>query len=234
MSIETPRESWYRLLLSLYLERQDYVDALALLDDIVLTYPKKAYWSQIAAIYSELDNMPKSLAAQQLAKYEGFLTEDRDLTRLAQMYMVEGLPHRGAEIMRAGLEDGSIEPTKQAFQTYSDTLLQSREWELAVLPLEKAAELNDSGSLFVRLAQVNLQLGRWADARSSLDQAFDKGELSDEGQAHVLYGIAAFNDRKWSSATRAFNRAQRFEGTAEVAVKWKAYVEREKARLGVE
>jgi tetratricopeptide (TPR) repeat protein len=234
MSIETPRESWYRLLLSLYLERQDYADALALLDDIVLTYPKKAYWSQIAAIYSELDNMPKSLAAQQLAKYEGFLTEDRDLTRLAQMYMVEGLPHRGAEIMKVGLEDGSIEPTRQAFQTYSDTLLQSREWELAVMPLEKAAELNDSGSLFVRLAQVNLQLGRWADARSSLDQAFDKGELNDEGQAHVLYGIAAFNDRKWSSATRAFNRAQRFEGTAEVAVKWKAYVEREKARLGVE
>jgi tetratricopeptide (TPR) repeat protein len=234
MSIETPRESWYRLLLSLYLQGQDYAEALALLDDIILTYPKKIYWSQVAAIYSEIDNLPKSLASQQLAKYEGFLTEDRDLTRLAQMFMVEGLPHRGAEIMKIGLEDGSIEPTKQAFQTYSDTLLQSREWELAVEPLEKAAELNDTGSLFVRLAQVNLQLGRWEDARSSLDQAFDKGELNDEGQAHVLYGIAAFNDRKWVTATRAFNRAQRFDGTEEVAGKWKAYVEREKARLGVE
>ena len=234
MSVETPRESWYRLLLSLYLERQDYDDALALLDDIVLTYPKKAYWSQIAALYSELDNLPKSLAAQQLAKYEGFLTEDRDLTRLAQMYMVEGLPHRGAEIMKIGLEDGTIEPTRQAFQTYSDTLLQSREWELAVEPLAKAAELNDDGSLFVRLAQVNLQLGRWGNARTSLDQAFDKGELNDEGQAHVLYGIAAFNDRKWKTAKRAFNRAQGFDGTAVVAEKWKAYVDREKARLGVE
>lgn len=229
---EEPREAWYRLLLSLHLERQEYEEALAILDDIILTFPKKAYWSQMAAIYSQLDNMGKSLAVQQLAKMEGFITEDRDLTRMAQMFMVEGLPHRGAEIMRQGLESGAIEPTKQAYQTYSDTLLQSREWEKALDPLAKAAALNDDGSLYVRLAQVNLQLGRWAGARAALDKAFEKGDLNDEGQAHILYGIAAANDKKWATATGAFNRASRFEGTAEVAGKWKAYIEREKARLG--
>ncbi len=227
-----PREAWYRLLLSLHLGRQEYGEALALLDDIILTYPKKAYWSQMAAIYSELDDMAKSLAIQQLAKAEGFVTEDRDLTRIAQMFMVEGVPHRGAAVMKQGLDDGSIEPTKMAYQTYSDTLLQSREWALAVEPLAKAAELNETGTLYVRLAQVNLQLGRWGDARTSLDQAFDKGELNDEGQAHILFGIAAANDKKWRAAERAFTRAEGFEGTAEVAGKWKAYVGREKARLG--
>ncbi len=227
-----PREAWYRLLLSLHLEREEYDEALALLDDIILTFPKKAYWGQMAAIYSELDQMKKSLAVQQLAKLEGFIKEDRDLTRIAQMFMVEGLPHRGAAVMKQGLDDGSIEPTKQAFQTYSDTLLQSREWALAVDPLMKAAELDDDGSLYVRLAQVNLQLGRWGDARSSLTQAFEKGDLNDEGQAHILFGIAASNDKKWRAAERAFTRAQGFEGTAEVAGKWKAYIGREKARLG--
>jgi len=234
ISVDTPREPWYRLLLSLHLERQEYQEALAILDDIILHYPNKAYWGQMAAIYSELDQPAKSLAAQQLAKGEGFITESKDLMRVAQMLMVEGLPHRGAAIMKAGLEDGSIEPTKMAYQTYSDTLLQSREWKLAVDPLAKAADLHDDGSLFVRLAQVNLQLGDWSGARSSLDAAFEKGDLTDEGQAHILYGIAAFNDKKWNSATRAFGRASRFEGTAEVAGKWSAYVEREKARLGVE
>jgi len=231
---DEPREAWYRLLLSLYLERQEYTEALVLLDDIILTYPKKAYWGQMAAIYSELDQMSRSLAVQQLAKLEGFITEDRDLTRLAQMFMVEGIPHRGAAVMKQGLEDGSIEPTKQAYQTYSDTLLQSREWALAVDPLAKAAELNKDGSLYVRLAQVNLQLGRWGDARSSLTQAFEKGDLNDEGQAWILFGIAASNDKKWKAADRAFTRAQGFEGTTEVAGKWKAYIGREKARLGVQ
>lgn len=230
---DEPREPWYRLLLSLYLERQEYDEALALLDDIILTFPKKAYWSQMAAIYSQLDKMPKSLAVQQLAKMEGFITEDRDLTRIAQMFMVEGLPHRGAEIMKQGLEDGSIEPTKQAYQTYSDTLLQSREWALAADPLAKAAELSDDGSLFVRLAQVNLQLGEWAGARTALNRAFDKGDLGDEGQAHILFGIAAANDKKWNTAMSAFKRAERFDGTAETARKWQSYIEREKARLGV-
>ena len=233
LSVDTPRESWYRLLLSLYLERSEYDEALALLDDIILAYPKKAYWAQMAAIYSEKDNSAKSLAVQQLAKREGFVTESKDLMRVAQMLMVEGLPHQGAAVMKAGLDDGSIEPTKAAYQTYSDTLLQSREWALAVEPLSKAAEMQEDGALYVRLAQVNLQLGRWGDARGALDSAFDKGDLNDEGQAHILYGIAAFNDKKWKTATRAFTRAEGFDGTAETAGKWKAYVDREQARLGV-
>ena len=233
LSVDTPRESWYRLLLSLYLSSNEYDEALGLLDDIIIAYPKKDYWSQMAAIYSQKDDMGKSLAVQQLAKGEGFISESRDLLRVAQMLMVQGLPHRGAEVMKTGLDDGSIEPTRQAYQTYSDTLLQSREWALAVDPLGKAAEMEENGRLFVRLAQVNIQLGRWGDARNALDDAFDKGDLSDEGQAHILYGIAAFNDKKWNSATRAFGRAEGFDGTRETAGKWRAYVAREKARLGV-
>jgi len=229
---ETPREAWYRLLLSLYLEREDYPEALALLDDIILAYPDKAYWQQMAAIYAELEDMGKSLAVQQIAKTEGFLTGGRDLTRLAQMLMVEGLPHHGAKVMKDGLENGTIEATEQAYDTYSNTLLQSREWELALEPLTKAAELKKDGSLFVRIAQVNLQLGRWADARSALNQAFDKGGVPDEGQAHVLFGIAAANDKKWGTATQAFQRAARYSGSKEVAGKWMKYIEREKARLG--
>lgn len=229
---DEPREAWYRLLLSLYLEKSDFTNALLVLDDIILAYPNKSYWQQLASIYSELDKMGTSLAVQQLAKGEGYLTDGKDLTRLAQMYMVEGLPHRGAEIMKKGLEDGSIEPSKMAYSTYSNTLLQAREWEEALEPLSKAAALENDGSLYVRMAQVNLQLGRWADARTSLNQAFDKGGLSDEGQAHILFGIAAANDKKWNTAISAFRRAQGFSGTAKVAVKWISYVEREKIRLG--
>lgn len=227
-----PREAWYRLLLSLHLERSEYNEALSILDDIILSYPKKAYWSQMAAVYAQLDDMGKSLAVQQLAKSEGYVTASRDLTRVAQMFMIEGLPHRGAAVMKQGIEDGSIEKTEQAYRTYSDTLLQSREWEQALDPLGKAADLHKDGTLYVRLAQVNLQLGRWGDARSSLNLAFEKGDLSDEGQAHILFGIAAANDKKWSASIAAFKRAQNFDGTRDVAGKWIKYVEREKARLG--
>ena len=229
---EEPREAWYRLLLSLYLERNDYAEALAVLDDVILAYPSKAYWQQMAAIYAELDQMNKSLAVQQIAKSEGFLVGGKDLTRLAQMLMVEGLPHHGAKVMREGLDSGAIEPTEQAYDTYSNTLLQSREWAKALEPLTKAAELKGDGSLFVRVAQVNLQLGRWEGARSALNRAFDKGGVPDEGQAHILFGIASANDKKWSAAISAFKRAGKYPGTKQVAGKWIDYVEREKIRLG--
>lgn len=229
-AIETtddPPEAWYRLLLAMYLEQEKFDEGIALLDTIIMKYPNETYWTQLAALYNSKDQMDRSLAVQQLAQYEGYITKSKDLMRMAQMFMVQGLPHRGAEVMKKGLEDGSIEPTQQAYQTYSDTLLQSREWRLALDPIEKAANMAEDGSLWVRHAQVNLQLGDWAGARTSLNRAFQKGSLSDEGQAHILYGIAAANDKQWKEATAAFNRAARYPGTADVASKWLAFVERE-------
>lgn len=228
---EEPPESWYRLLLAMYLEQEKFDEGIALLDTIIMKYPNETYWTQLAALYSSKDQMDRSLAVQQLAKYEGYITKEKDLTRMAQMFMVQGLPHRGAEVMRKGLEDGSIQPTKMAYQTYSDTLLQSREWELALEPLEKAAELSDDGAMWVRHAQVHLQLGNWGEARESLNRAFQKGKIADEGQAHILFGIAAANDKQWDAALGSFKRAANFPGTADVATKWMAFVDREKFRL---
>lgn len=226
-----PQESWYRLLLALYLDSEKYEEGIKLLDQIIIKYPNKTYWTQLAAIYNQQDQMNKSLAVQQLAKYEGFITDEKDLTRMAQMFMVQGLPHRGAEIMKKGLEDGSIKPSKMAYQTYSDTLLQSREWALALDPLAKAAELADDGAMWVRHAQVHLQLGNWSDARESLNRAFQKGKIADEGQAHILFGIAAANDKQWDAALSSFKRAANYPGTTDVATKWMAFVDREKFRF---
>jgi tetratricopeptide (TPR) repeat protein len=226
-----PPESWYRLLLALYLDQEKYDEGIKLLDEVVVKFPNKTYWTQLAALYNQKDQMDKSLAVQQLARYEGYITEDRDLTRMAQMFMVQGLPHRGAAVMKEGLESGAIKPTMQAYQTYSDTLLQSREWALALDPIAKAAELAPDGSMWVRHAQVNLQLGKWADARDSLNRAFQKGKINDEGQAHILFGIAAANDKQWDAATTSFKRAANYPGTADVATKWMAFVDREKMRF---
>lgn len=228
---EDPPESWYRLLLAMYLEQEKFAEGIDLLDTIIMKYPNETYWTQLAALYSQQDRMDRSLAVQQLAKYEGYITKDKDLTRMAQMFMVQGLPHRGAEIMKKGLEDGSIQPTKMAYQTYSDTLLQSREWALALEPLAKAAELSEDGAMWVRHAQVHLQLGNWSGARESLNRAFQKGKIADEGQAHILFGIAAANDKQWDAAMGSFKRAANFPGTADVATKWMAFVDREMFRL---
>lgn len=228
---EDPPESWYRLLLAMYLEQEKFDEGIELLDTIILKFPNETYWTQLAALYNSKDQMDRSLAVQQLAQYEGYITAERDLMRMAQMFMVEGLPHRGAAVMKSGLESGAIKPSLQAYQTYSDTLLQSREWEASLDPIAKAAELAEDGSMWVRHAQVNLQLGRWKDAQDSLNRAFQKGKVPDEGQAHILFGIAAANEKQWDAATASFKRAGNFPGTADVAVKWMAFVDREKFRF---
>jgi predicted Zn-dependent protease len=60
---EKPKEAWLQLLLSLYVERREYEKAQPVLEKLTNLYPKKVYWMQLAAVYGELEQEKKSLAA---------------------------------------------------------------------------------------------------------------------------------------------------------------------------
>jgi tetratricopeptide (TPR) repeat protein len=223
----TPKQSWLQLLLALHMEKKEYKEALPLLEKLVTLYPKKSYWIQIAAVYSELGEDKKSLAAQQLAYHQGLLTTDRELTRMAQMYLYHDLPYRAAQVMKTGLADGSIESTEKAWRLLGDSWLAAREYDLALEPLATAASLSDDGDLYVRLGQVYIQREEWEPAVGALRQALDKGGLRDEGDAHLLIGIARYNQKQIEAARASFARARNEEKTRQAADRWLQHIARE-------
>jgi tetratricopeptide (TPR) repeat protein len=224
---DAPKEGWLQLLLALYMEQKQYKKAVPLLEDLVSRFPKKSYWIQLAAVYSELGRDLDSLAAQQLAHAQGLLTTDRELTRLAQLYLFNDLPFAAARVIQQGLDDGLVEDKSSNWRLLGDAWLAAREYEKALAPLHKAAELSDDGDLYLRLGQVYVQREEWSKAVETLGQALGKGSLKDIGNAHLLIGIANYNQKKIGAARTSFAKARDSEKTKESANRWLKHIERE-------
>jgi tetratricopeptide (TPR) repeat protein len=231
---EEPKEPWLQLLVALYLDRKRYAEALPLVERLVTSFPKKTYWIQLAAVYFALEEDQKSFAVQQLAYSQGLLTNDRELRRLAQMYLFNDLPYRAASVLEKGLEEGQIEKDQDAWQILGNSWLAAREYERALVPLENAASLSEDGELWLRLAQVHVQREEWDEAVDAVEKALakglDKGGPNTPCHGYLLIGIARYNQNRLGPAQSAIGRALSCEKTTEMASRWLQFLEREVAR----
>ncbi len=224
---DEPQEGWLQLLLALRLTRKEYPAALPLLEQLLESYPKKIYWVQLSTLHGALGNYEEALVPLQLAYTQGLLTEQAELRRLAELLLFLDLPYRAAQVTQRGLEAEQIDADAEAYELLSNSWIAAREYEKAVEPLERAAELAEGGDLFVRLAQVHIQREKWSEAAEALRQALEKGGLANTGDAQLLMGIAYYSQKQPQQALSWFGRARKHEETRDEANNWLKYIRRE-------
>ena len=223
---KTPVENRLRLLLAVEYQNGNMVETLDVLKQLVTLFPKKDYYMQLAFGYSNIGDEEKALAMLELAYQLDYLDKERELTQLTQRYLYHSLPWPASQVMAKGIEDGTVENTADNLELYANSLLHAREYTSAIVPLSEAAELSTDGDLYVRLAQVHLEVEDWRKARTALQSAIEKGGLRDVGSAQLLLGISNYNEDRFLSAQTAFQAAAEEEKSANSANKWLKYVER--------
>ncbi len=222
-----PKEGWLQLLAALYIQKEDYGRATPVLEQLVLQFPKKAYWVQLALIYGARDDYRASLAVQQVAYAQGLLTEDKELRRLARSYLYTELPHPAALVLEKGLADGHIKEESRSLELLANSWIAAREFEKSLPPLKKAAAMAENGDMYVRLGQVYLQREEWSLAAKQLVDAINKGDLRDPGNAKLLLGIAYYNSEQVFRAKSSFIEAANHKKTRTAAERWIAHIEKE-------
>jgi tetratricopeptide (TPR) repeat protein len=222
-----PRESWLRLLAALYSQKKDYENAAPVLEELVLRFPKKQYWVQLSLIYGAHENYRRSLSVQQVAYAQGYLTEDKELRRLARSYLYHDLPYPAAQILEKALEDSAIARDSEALELLANSWIAAREYERSLGPLRNAAELSEDGNLYVRLGQVHMQSEAWSEASALLEKAIEKGGLEDPGNADLLLGIAYYNGAQIARARSYFLRARKHDSTRSAANRWITHLDTE-------
>ena len=203
-----------------------------MLETLVGLHPRKAYWLQLSAVYAETGNYEKALATMVLAYEQGLLTEERELTHLAQLYLYNRIPYQATRVLERGIADGQIRGTVDSWRLLADAWLAARERAKAEKPLEQAASRAPNGDLYLRLARVQIENDEWTAARKSLTRAIEKGGLADPGNAHLLLGIASARDSMWPEAGRAFQVAAGYDKTQKAAKDWLVEVEAELKQEG--
>lgn len=224
---DSPKESWLQLLLSLHFQLGELRDAAGVLEKLIVAFPKKTYWMQLAAAYSQVDDKKRALATLELAERQGFLTGENEVRNLIQLYLANDIPYRAALQLERAIADGRVPNDARNQELLANTWLLARERERAIAPLERAAELSDDGNLYARVGQVYAADERWDLARAALAKALAKGGLRDAGNVHLLLGIANASESRSQEARRAFSAASKYDSSARSAAQWLEHLDEE-------
>ncbi len=228
---ELPRENWLSMLSSVYYELNDYEAMRAVVERLAINYPREQYLMNLAALHGQLGEQQR-----QLALIESLLDDDRlhqatHLKMIVNLYLGENLPYKAATLLSQELESGRLESTVSNLELLSQAWYMSAELEKAISPLEEAADLSESGELYLRLARLHMDAYRWTEANEAAQAALDKGGLRQEGHAWLLRGMAEVRLKEFSDARRRFKKAADYDYTEKYAKQWLSYVEAEEARL---
>ncbi|MEE2983325.1 MAG: tetratricopeptide repeat protein [Pseudomonadota bacterium] len=222
-----PRENWLLLLRVCYYELSDFKNMIAILKQLIASYPKRTYVLTLAGVYSELGDTKKQLALTEALYDLGMMKGTHQLVNLANLYLLHNVPYKAAKILQREVDGGRVESTERNLRLLSQAWYQAREDEKAVPPLARAAGTSDTGELFVRLAQSYINLDRWAEAVDAVRKGLTKGGVKRSDTANIMLGMALFNQRRLALARDAFKLASTDKRSAKAARQWIAYVDSE-------
>ncbi|MDT8410498.1 MAG: tetratricopeptide repeat protein [Wenzhouxiangellaceae bacterium] len=231
---ENVPETWYRTKLGILLELEEYRLAVDVAKILIEVNPdRKEYWSQLAGIYMELDESRNAMATLHLAYRRGLLDRGSEFTQLAGLLQQMEAPRLAAEVMQDGLEKGFVERTANNWEMTAGAWYQARELDRSLEAYEQAGQLSDSGRIDFQRASILTADENWEEALSAATRALEKGDLtgSQEGNAHLLVGMAQFNLGNLDQAEQAFIRASNYGTLRTAAREWLNHIEQTRQRL---
>jgi tetratricopeptide (TPR) repeat protein len=229
---KVPAESWYILQRGLYYEKEDYNSALVILEKLIKHYPKAQYWKQLSSVYYVVERPKDSLYAFETCYLMGGLTTEKDIIRLASMFLEEEVPYKAAKVLRKSIyTDKIVEPTAKNLKLLADSLRLAQNSKESLTEYEKAAEKSTEGDLIIGLAQAYLATDKFKEASKWGRQALKAGKLKRVDHANLTVAQAEFELKNFDEAVKFFKEAGKDARSSKVAAQWVTYSEKEKARL---
>ncbi len=224
-----PEEPWLRLLVSVEYETKDQAGVAAALEQLLVAFPNKAEdWLYLAETYAALDQGDRALATLEKATGQGVLKDEKHLIKLAQSYMLYGDAAKGAALLDTSFDSGAVTKTPESLDVYARAWLKAGRPEQATTRLRAAAQASGSGELWLLLGRLESERKQWPAAQAALVQALKLGNLSAEGDAQLLLGVAHFNQRNASAALAAWGEAKKHPASAKEAERWIAEAQAKK------
>jgi tetratricopeptide (TPR) repeat protein len=217
---KNPRETWYQLLLAIYYETKKYRESAQLLEKMLVKFPdKKNYWLSLSGIYFTLHKDKQALSVSQLAYSKGLLDSEAEILNLARLYRYMNLPHQAAKLIKNNMTNKIVSENKNNLILLSDSYLQARETSSASSYLDKAAKISNDPELFLRLANIHASLENWSDVVKTLE-SLNIAALKSPGKAHLLKGIAYYEQHNQNEAIKSFKKASLDERSQNNAQQW--------------
>ena len=222
-----PKENWLLLLRVIYFERDDYDNMLKVVKELIAYYPKDTYILTLAGIYSEQGDTKKQMVLTEVLYEKGMLHSAGNVTNLANLYLMHGLPYKAAVLLQTEIDKKVVEANERNLRLLSQSWYQAREDAKAIPPLKLAAEMSNDGKLYIRLAQYYVNLEQWKNAVAAVNKGLKLGGLKRNDQAYIMLGMALFNQKLLERARLAFESACQDKHSLRTCNQWVQYVDSE-------
>jgi tetratricopeptide (TPR) repeat protein len=229
---EKPNENWYMLELAIHIEANRYREGADVLRRMLAIWPERPrLWDMLASINLELGNDREALDVMMVAYNSGYLNEESKILPVVQLNMLLDIPHVAGSILESELANGTVEETKKNLDMLLSAWIDAREYDKAVVVIDKLGEMTGDGKYFMQKASIHNEQGDWEGAASAARQAIDAG-VEDPTDAYMLAGTAYTEMDRYQDALDAFRRAKESGDSKERANadSWIAFVE-EKIQL---
>jgi len=197
----------YGLLNLMYIELEDYVSAERITKQMVTLFDEASDWRNLSAIYGYLDNDKKRIETLSVTFAKGYMSNASEFLNLAQSLAGIDAPFKGAKVLEKGLQDGIVEENEDNLQRLVQLYMLANEYELALAPAIKAAEIGETGSSYDQLGYIYYMMHDYTNAVAAMRQALDRGGLENPGDAQLFLARALVELDQFDEATTAARRA---------------------------
>jgi tetratricopeptide (TPR) repeat protein len=201
------RKNIYGLLQVMYLEIEDYANALDVTRTIVAIFDEPSDWRNLAAIYGTIDDETNRVRALDLAYQKGYFSLEAEYLNLAQSLAGLDAPIRGIKIMEDGIAKGHVEETAQNLRRLTQMYIMASEFRGALGPARRLAELADDGEAWDYLGYVYLMNRDFANAVDALSTAVRRGGIDNVGEVQLSLARALVELDRYDEAATAARRA---------------------------
>jgi len=227
---KTVKESWLYMQVVVYSELEDWRGVIPVLEKLIVSFPSRQYWLQLAAMYSELEEENNALGAYYAAHLQGMLIRESEVVMLSQRLLNAEVPFEAAVVMERGMDDGVVERTEKNLRTLGQAWTMAQETEKAIETWRQASEYAEDGQIFYRLANALANEDRHADAVKAYQDALDRGDLKKPSEVSLLLGISQMQLGRWDQAVDSFRDASKDKKKAKQCRQYIRYVRGEKRR----
>lgn len=223
----------FDLLNLIYSELELNVERGRLLEQMVELFPQEeSYWAQLSGAYAQAGRDKDAFATLEAAYKAGLIRDEPKIVALAQYYSALDNPYRGAKLIEAEMQGGTVKRNLRNLELLAQLWSMSREQKKAIEALTAAAQLSSTGELYYRLGQSYMADEQFARAVENLQTALQRGGITprDRGDIYILIGSAYFNIDSDTRAGRqraraAFQQAAQYDTSRTAARGWIDYID---------
>lgn len=212
---QTPAEPNLQLLSEAYGRTNNLQGQQALMEKLVVHYPKPNYWRNVLVMARDFAGSDKNsdlvtLNIYRLMRETGTLREANDYLELATLAVQQGSPGEAADAIRRG-NGANVFAREAEKASAKDRLATAQKLETddraGLARFEAEAKAAKAGEGDVRLGQALLSYGQPEKALEALQRGIGKGGLRNADEAQIFLGLAFLRLDRRDEAVAAFKAA---------------------------